>query len=481
METGKRASRGLLAGLALTSTPASAAHFADTATALSGSWVGAASLAVFAAALLLVTVEEFIELRKSKPVVLAAGVIWGLIGWASAELGQTGAAESALRHNLLQYAELMLLMLVVMTYINALAERQLFATLRYWVCRRGLVYRQLFWVTGLSSFLLSPLLDNLSTALLMGAVVMTVGQGNDRFVALGLLNVVIAANAGGAFSPFGDITTLMVWQQAIESTTGRVDFWSFFRLFPAALVAYLIPALLMQRALPGGTPRFAGSPASLRRGARRIVLLFLASIATAVVFQSYLGLPAVIGMMTGLAYLQIFGFYLRMTHRPSEPGTADEESLAVPVPAESPRRPFDVFVRIARTEWDTLLFLYGIALSVGGIAYLGYLARTSEILYNQWGPTLANVAVGLASSLLENIPTMYAVLAMAPEMPRDQWLLVTLTTGIGGSILAIGSAAGVALMGQARGVYTFLSHLRWTPAILLGYFAAVAVHLRLAA
>ena len=153
----------------------------------------------------------------------------------------------------------------------------------------------------------------------------------------------------------------------------------------------------------------------------------------------------------------------------------------MPVPAESPRRPFDVFVRIARTEWDTLLFLYGIALSVGGIAYLGYLAQTSDILYNQWGPTPANVAVGLASSVLENIPTMYAVLAMAPEMSLDQWLLVTLTTGIGGSLLAIGSAAGVALMGQARGVYTFLSHLRWTPAILLGYFAAVAVHLRLAA
>ena len=479
MDRMKLSGRTLCPALMLVALPASGAHFADSPDTLAQSWVGYASLAVFCTALVLVAVEEFTELRKSKPMVLAAGIIWGLIGWASSDLGSTQAAEAALRHNLLQYSELMLLMLVVMTYINALSERQVFAALRHWVCTRRLGYRPLFWTTGLISFFLSPLLDNLSTALLMGTVVLTLGHGDRRFASLGLLNVVIAVNAGGAFSPFGDITTLMVWQQEIDSTTGRVGFWSFFQLFLPAVAAYLIPASLIQSAVPAGTPRASEEAVSIRRGAKRIVLLFLAAIATAVGFQSYLGLPAVIGMMTGLAYLQIFGFYLRRTHRPAEPGVPDEESLGVPVPAGN-RRPFDVFVRIARTEWDTLLFLYGVALSVGGLGYLGYLAITSHVMYSHWGPTVANIVVGLTSSVLENIPTMYAVLAMAPEMSLAQWLLVTLATGIGGSLLSIGSAAGVALMGQARGVYTFFSHLRWTPAILLGYFGAIWLHLQLA-
>ena len=116
-------------------------------------------------------------------------------------------------------------------------------------------------------------------------------------------------------------------------------------------------------------------------------------------------------------------------------------------------------------------------LAVGGLNYLGYLSIASELIYSHWGATAANILVGLFSAVLENVPTMYAVLFMDPQMSQGQWLLVTLTTGIGGSILSIGSAAGIALMGQARGVYTFFTHLRWTPVILLGYAAAVALHL----
>jgi len=84
---------------------------------------------------------------------------------------------------------------------------------------------------------------------------------------------------------------------------------------------------------------------------------------------------------------------------------------------------------------------------------------------------------GLSSSVLENIPTMSVVLAMSPEMSLGQWLLVTLSTGVGGSLLSIGSAAGIALMGQSHGNYTFFTHLRWTPVIALGYAASIQVHL----
>jgi Na+/H+ antiporter NhaD/arsenite permease-like protein len=439
-------------------------------------WVGIVSLIVFALALIAVGIEEFIDLRKSKPMLLAGGIIWGLIGWYSQQHEGGEAAEQALKHGLLQYAELMLFILVVMTYINALSERRVFLAVRTWVAHRRYSYQHLFWSTGLIAFMLSPFLDNLSTALLMGAVVLNLERDNLRFISLACINLVVASNAGGAFSPFGDITTLMVWQQNILSTTGRVDFFSFFNLFIPALISYLIPAGIMHFAIPNGRINLPQEQIKIRRGAKRIMGLFLLTIVTAVIFQGHLGLPAAIGVMTGLSYLQFFGYYLKKTHIPSTEHIVTTESPDFSVVVES-RQPFDVFLRVARSEWDTLLFLCGVILSVGGLGYLGYLTLPSELLYVQLGATTTNISIGLSSSLLENIPTMSAVLKMAPEMSLGQWLLVTLTTGIGGSLLSIGSAAGVALMGQAKGKYTFFAHLRWTPAIALGFFIAIQSHL----
>lgn len=122
------------------------------------------------------------------------------------------------------------------------------------------------------------------------------------------------------------------------------------------------------------------------------------------------------------------------------------------------------------------MFLFGIKSAVGGLATMGYLALASNVMYGQLGPTSANVFVGLLSAVVENVPVMYSVLSMSPQMDWSQWLLVTLTAGIGGSLLSIGSVAVVAVMGQARGIYTFVAHLKWTWAIALGYVASIAMH-----
>jgi Na+/H+ antiporter NhaD/arsenite permease-like protein len=180
---------------------------------LTGHSVGIFSIIIFIIAYFLVMAEEFTHLRKSKPVILAAGLIWGMIGWVYMNHGMSELAEHAVRHNFLEYAELMLFLLVAMTYINAMEERQIFDALRSWLIRKGFSFRQLFWLTGFLAFFISPIADNLTTALLMCAVVLAVGGTNTRFVTLACINIVVAANAGGAFSPFGDITTLMVWQK----------------------------------------------------------------------------------------------------------------------------------------------------------------------------------------------------------------------------------------------------------------------------
>jgi Na+/H+ antiporter NhaD/arsenite permease-like protein len=114
---------------------------------------------------------------------------------------------------------------------------------------------------------------------------------------------------------------------------------------------------------------------------------------------------------------------------------------------------------------------------VGGLGAVGYLALASHAVYEGLGATTANILIGLISAVVDNIPVMFAVLTMNPDMHDGQWLLVTMTAGVGGSLLSIGSAAGVALMGQARGIYTFASHLRWSWAVALGYAASIGCHL----
>ncbi len=429
---------------------------------------GYVAIGIFVVAYALVMAEEFTGLRKSKPVILAAGLIWLLVA-AVYPGDDPHAVEQALRHNILEYAELMLFLLVAMTYINAMEERLVFESLRSWLVRKGFTYRQLFWITGVLAFLISPVADNLTTALLMCAVVLAVGGDNTRFVGLACINIVVAANAGGAFSPFGDITTLMVWQK------GMVDFFTFFLLFIPAVVNFLVPAWLMYYAVPRVAPALSGDVVVVKRGARAIIFLFLCTIGTAVSFHSVFHLPPMVGMMTGLAYLQIFGYHLKRTHQQyAKPETWSaqkaQETLGDIVA-------FDVFRNVARAEWDTLLFFYGVVLCVGGLGFLGYLAVVAQVMYVQWGPTAANATVGVLSAIIDNIPVMFAVLTMNPDMSQGQWLLVTLTAGVGGSMLSIGSAAGVALMGQAHGKYTFFGHLKWAPVIALGYVASILVHM----
>jgi len=454
---------------------ANSAHAAAGGIDLTNSAVGFFAIGIFVLAYALVMAEEALHMRKSKPVLIAAGIIWIAIGIVYANAGQSLVAQQAFRHTLLEYSELFLFLLVAMTYINAMDERNLFDTLRVWMIRKGFSYKTLFWLTGILAFFISPIADNLTTALLMCAVIMKVGAGDKRFINICCINVVVAANAGGAFSPFGDITTLMVWQ------AGILPFHEFFALFIPAVVNFGLPALIMSFFVENRKPEPDTSEATtLKRGARRILALFLFTIATAVACHSFLHLPPVLGMMMGLGYLQFFGFFLRKTLPKSIQRKREDAERRGDI--EAMRRlgdvvPFDIFSKIARAEWDTLLFFYGVVMCVGGLGFMGYLALMSDLLYNNMGAVTTNIILGIVSAVIDNIPVMFAVISMNPDMSHGNWLLVTLTAGVGGSMLSIGSAAGVALMGQARGYYTFMGHLKWAPVIALGYFASIGVHL----
>ena len=421
---------------------------------LTTSYVGILSLIVFVLAYAVVMAEEFSHLRKSKPVIISAAIIWAIIAfYFSSDKSYAKEIEHALEHNILEFAELFLFLLVAMTYINALEERKVFDVVRFQLTSRGFSFRQLFIFTGIITFFLSPIADNLTTALVMCSVVMACGKGNTKFISIGCINIVIAANAGGAFSPFGDITTLMVWQ------AGIVEFFTFFKIFFPSVINYIIPAAVMYFFIPNEKPQVSTEKVFMKRGGKFIIFLGLFTIFSAVNFHNILHLPPMLGMMFGLGLLGLYSFYLKITFNAS---IEDEK--------------FDFFKKVSRAEWDTLLFFFGVILSVGGLGFIGYLTLVSEFLYIGLGPTMANAIVGVLSAIVDNIPVMFAVITMRPEMSIDQWLLVTLTTGVGGSLLSIGSAAGVALMGQARGYYTFFGHLKWTPIIFVGYVASIYLH-----
>lgn len=422
---------------------------------LTGAHRGLYCVLVFLIAYGFVMTEEFTHLRKSKPVILAAGIIWAQVAYLANTHGVPNEKfHQVFEYNLSEFAGLMLFLLVAMTYINAMAERNVFEAIRAWLINRRFGYRKLFWITGVITLFLSSVADNLTSALLVGAVVMAVGADSPRFVSLSFINLVSAANAGGAFSPFGDITTLMVWQG------GKAEFFDFFMLFVPSLVNFAVPAALMHFAIPDGAPVFHGEDekVELKPGALPICGLFFLTLVTAVSFKQFLLLPPFLGMMVGLSYLMFYGYRINILF------------------AQNGEGEFDVFRHVRDCEWDTLLFFFGVVFSVGGLGYIGYLQLVSGAIYQGLGPTTANILIGILSAIVDNIPVMFAVLQMSPDMDIYQWMLVTLTTGVGGSMLSIGSAAGVALMGTSRGMYTFFSHLKWTPAIIAGYVASILAH-----
>ena len=424
--------------------------------------VGIISIIIFIIAYAFVMTEEVTHLRKSKPVLFAAGLIWAMIAWVGAQTGDSYAVKKEIMHAFDEFNQLMLFLLVAMTYINSMSERNVFEKLRSILLDQNFSYKKLFWITGFISFFLSPIADNLTTALTMCAVVLAVGKGNKNFTSISCVNIVVAANAGGAFSPFGDITTLMVWQ------AGYVEFTEFFQLFLPSLVNFIIPSFIMSFFITGSADDVENPPVILKQGAIQISLLFLVTIMMAISFKNFLNLPPVFGMMFGLSFLQLYGYYLKRSF-----------SAQSKINRDGSDQPFGIFKQIAQAEWDTLLFFYGVIMCVAGLSKIGYLALLNTTLYDGLGFTVANSLMGIISALIDNIPVMFSVIQMhdTTTMDLSQWLLITLTAGVGGSLLSIGSAPGVALMGQAKGIYTFSSHLRWTGVIFIGYVMSILTHL----
>ncbi len=417
---------------------------------LTFTWVGILSLIVFVVGYYFIATEEKYEINKSKPALFTGTFMFMLIGiYYSINGLNPDPLHDELEILILEIAEIFFFLLVAMTFIETLIERGVFDLMKFKLVSKGYSYKKLFWLTGLLAFFISPIADNLTTALILSTVLFTIDKKNIPFLVPGAINIVVAANAGGAWSPFGDITTLMAW------TAGKGEFIDFVFLFPASIIGWFITASLLSRYVPNGEPAFDATKEKkpvVLDGGMNVAYLGVGTIAMAVLGHQFFHFPAMWGMMFGLAILKLYSYRLKTTGRQS----------------------FDIFVNMQKVENDTLLFFFGILSAVGALHYLGFLNYIHD-LYALVGPTAANIGVGFLSAVIDNVPVMSAILKSSPEMDLSQWMLVTLTAGVGGSLIAFGSAAGVGVMGRLKGIYTFSSHMKFAWTILIGYMASVCV------
>nr|WP_324173046.1 sodium:proton antiporter NhaD [Sulfurimonas sp.] len=406
-------------------------------------------LVIFVVGYYFIAAEEKYNINKAKPALFTGTFMFMLLGGYYAANGLNFAAfDTEIAHLILEIAEIFFFLFVAMTFIEALIERNVFDALKEKLLGAGYNYKQLFWVTGILAFFISPVADNLTTALILSTVLLTIEKDNKAFLIPAAINIVVAANAGGAWSPFGDITTLMAW------SAGKGTFVDFLFLFPASIIGWSITAFLLSRFVPEGQPKKVegAEPVHIHRGGKVIIFLGVFTIFSAVMGKQIMHLPPMWGMLFGLSLLQLYAYRLKKYH--------DHD--------------IQIYKSVSKIENDTLLFFFGILAAVGALHFAGFLGHAVK-LYEMFNPTYVNIGVGFLSAIIDNVPVMSAVLKASPDLPLAQWMLVTLTAGVGGSMISFGSAAGVGVMGKLHGIYTFGAHMKYSWTIVIGYFVSVTV------
>ena len=432
-------------GAFATTTAHASGHAVDLATTPFG-WL---LLAIFVVGYYFIAAEEKYHINKAKPALFTGTFLFMLLGGYYAINGlDFSAFDNEIAHLILEIAEIFFFLFVAMTFIEALIERNVFDALKEKLLGAGYDYKKLFWVTGLLAFFISPVADNLTTALILSTVLITIEKDNKAFLVPAAINIVVAANAGGAWSPFGDITTLMAW------SAGKGAFVDFLFLFPASILGWGVTGFLLSKFVPQGHPKKIDGqePVAIHKGGKVIIGLGIFTIASAVLGKQLMHLPPMWGMLFGLSLLQLYAYTLKKYH--------DHD--------------IEIYKSVSKIENDTLLFFFGILAAVGALHFAGFLGHAVK-LYDMFDPMYVNIGVGFLSAIIDNVPVMSAVLKSNPDLPLAQWMLVTLTAGVGGSLISFGSAAGVGVMGKLKGIYTFSAHMKLSWAILVGYFVSVVV------
>ena len=386
-----------------------------------------------AIAFLAIALEDVIHINKAKSTLFLGTLCWLLLFVAD---GDHPAVEHAFSENILDIASLWLFLFAAMTFVAYLNQHGMVEKLVYRLLPANMAQKALLPFVAVFAFVLSSFCDNITTTLVTVALIQSLQLDSRSNIKLAVL-AVFSINSGGAALITGDVTTLMIF------TAGKVGISDLFAIIVPGLIGCLALALMLM-------PGFEGRLQMDRNLTRpspfdvAVAIIFLATILLTLAINLFIHVPPLLVFMFGLSLVFLLARFMRY----------DDAEL-----------PIIDYIR--KIEFDTLLFFLGILLIVGMLQEIGAL-NTITNLYHQFAPTIANFLIGALSAMIDNVPLTAAVLKSDLDMPLTDWLGFTYAVGVGGSLLAIGSAAGVLMMSKIEGL-GFISYLRYTPHLTIAF------------
>ncbi|MCP4459290.1 MAG: hypothetical protein GY816_14915 [Cytophagales bacterium] len=397
-----------------------------------------------------IALEHNLKINKSWIALFTGAIMWMVVSYGESK----EVLDRSLDHGFAEIFELVIFLMGAMTIVEMLGYFRFFTWIEVHLTRYKISNRTLFWLLGSITFVASALLDNLTSTLVMIQIGRHLYIKKENFN-LFVINTVIAANAGGAMSPVGDVTTIMLW------LAGKFKAWEiiYYGMLPS-LVAWIIPQTLLTARISLIRERASkefGNGLPLQWG---LIILGLATFGMAVIVN-ILNLPPFFGIILGLGVIAIvIDWQLSCGKLKEKAG--------------------HIVNLVKKIDMGTIYFFVGILLAVNALEYAGILeAMASSFFGTEGGASSStliygNTFLGLFSSLVDNVPLTAAAIKMLPEsIDTIYWILLAITAGTGGSILVIGSAAGVAAMGQVESL-TFKEYfIKGSLPALLGFLGAV--------
>ena len=409
---------------------------------------------VFIIGYVIITLEHHWHVNKSVTATAIAAILWGAISLFGAD---HDALEVAIHHLSGETFSLVVFLLSAMTLVEILVHYRFFDWLRIKLFALGLEDKQQLILVSAIAFVLSAIIDNLTTTIVMVQIARRFFKGKNLLVAAGA--IVVAANAGGAFSPVGDVTTIMLWL-AGKFTAAQIILWGFL----PALAIYLVSMFFFTRQIVGDS--IDDKPAthemvSFTVSEKVIIGATFASFALPPLAH-FVGLPPFMGLMFGVGVVGLMVAWFANT-------SPDREShLAM-----------EIEKLLGKLDISSLLFFIGILFAVGALGYLGILEFISNNLFGENPADIRLIAgsifLGVFSAILDNIPLTAAAIDILHTTDFRIWVLLAICVGTGGSMLVIGSAAGVVAMGMVKELsFKQYLHIAAFPAAI-GYVAGIGV------
>lgn len=412
------------------------------------SWIGLAVLFIFSLGMLLIVLEAKLHIDKFKPalLMLSSFLLIGLYTYFSGDDPQRFEHFAEMqKENKVDLFSLIAFMAFMWMIVEILAERGVFSALNSYLIAKGLGAKQMFWATGALAALLSPFINNITTAMIFGKSIKEISRDH-QYTHIAMCNLIIASNSGVWF--LGTATSLMV------VLAGKISIVGLLTLLPASLIGWAASAAVLQtfylNKLGGELIDTSPEHASIKYGGWGMVFFGVLAVSAAVLMNIVLHVDIEYAIGMGLAIIGLYAWFLKR----------DGHNLML-------------LSQLQKVEWNTLLFFIGIISGVAALNYVGWLTYISQ-LFEVLSPTTVNVALGIISGILDNVPVEAAALMSDPQLSSSQWALNAMMVGIGGSLTVIGSAAGVMVMSIDKS-YSFGTHLKFLPAILVNFLVSLGV------